>query len=235
MDEKNCTRLNLYRKLAKIRSISDAVLKEKEGYGYTYADITAILANVTAGMNNYGVSLIPEIVPGTASVKQNVIENVKVDRSGKVNNTRSTEMLVSADMLFTWVNNDNPEERIVVPWFVTGAQSDPSQALGSGLTYTLRQFLTNYFQIAQTDTDVDAYRSKQKAAEASEDRAIADEIINNFDSLLKTYLADHQDKADEVKKFISKYAKKANYFAIKEPKLAAKLLNDFKKTYLEKE
>ena len=88
--------------------------------------------------------------------------------------------------------------------------------------------MTSFFQIAQSDTDVDAYRSKQKAAEASEDKAIAEEIINEFDKLLKTFLADNRDKEEDVKKFISKYAKKANYFAIKEPSLASKLLNDFK-------
>ena len=119
--------------------------------------------------------------------------------------------------------------------FVTGSQSDPSQAFGSGLTYCTIYFLCNYFQIAQSDTDVDTYRSKQKEAEASEDKAIAEEIISQFDSMLKTYLADNPKKADEVKKFISKYAKNANYFAIKEPNLAAKLMNDFQTTYMKGE
>lgn len=223
--------LNLVQKLAKIRAMSDAVTKDKQGYNYTYADITNILAKVTAGMKKYEVSLIPMIVPGTASVEQNIMVNTKFDKTGKSYENKVTEMLFKADMLFKWVNDNDPNDCIEVPWFITGSQSDPSQAAGSALTYCTRYFLTSYFQIAQSNTDVDAYRSKQKEAEASEDKAIAEEIIAQFDAKVKLFLADNQDKVDEVKKFISKYAKNANYFAIKEPNLAAKLLQDFKDTY----
>lgn len=224
--------LNLYQKLAKVRAIADAAKKSKSGYGYTYADITEILAKVTAGMNRYGVTLIPGIVPGTATITQSVTVNTKADKTGKVYDSKTTEMLFCADMVWKWVNDENPDEVIEVPWFVTGAQSDPSQALGSGMTYTMRQFLTTYFQMAQTSQDVDEYRSKQKQAEATEDRMIASEIINQFDIAVKAYMSDHPDKVDDIKKFIMRFDKKANYFAITEPVLAAKLLEDFKKTFL---
>lgn len=228
-------KMNLTQKLAKIRAMSDVVSKEKRGYNYSYADITTILANITSGMKKYGVSLIPSIVPETASVEQNVVVNTKFDKTGKAYDQTATEMLVKADMVFKWVNDDDPTDFIDVPWFVTGSQGDPSQALGSGLTYCTRYFLTNFFQIAQADSDVDTYRSKQKAAEASEDKAIAEEIISQFDVLLKQYLADNQDKTEEVKKFITRFAKNANYLAIKEPALASKLLGDFRNTYIKGE
>lgn len=224
--------LNLYQKLAKIRALSDVVKKEKSGYGYKYADITTILANITAGMKKYCVSLIPAIVPGTMDVSQNVVTNTKFDKQGNSRTTTTTEMLVKAEMTFTWVNDENPEERIVVPWVVTGSQSDPSQALGSGLTYCTRYFLTNYFEIAQADNDVDTYRNKQKAAEASEDKQIAESIIAKFDELIKTYLADHTDKKEELSKFVKRFVKDGNYFKIKEPSLAAKLLKDFQTTFM---
>ena len=228
------TKLNLVQKLAKIRAISDVVSKEKRGYNYSYADITTILANITAGMKKYGVSLIPSIVPGTSEVVQNVVVNTKFDKTGKAYDNTVTEMLVKADMAFKWVNDEDPNDTIEVPWFVTGSQTDPSQALGSGLTYCTRYFLCKYFQIAQADSDVDTYRSKQKAAEASEEKAIAEGIIEQFDVILKQFLADNPTKTDEVKKFISKFAKNANYLAIKEPALASKLLEDFQNTYLKK-
>lgn len=227
--------LSLIKKLAKIRNISDVAQKNKQGYGYTYTDITEILANVTAGMKKYGVSLLPSIVPGTSKIEQVTTVNTKTDKQGRTYDKKDTEILFSADMVYKWVNDDNPEEFIEIPWAVVGAQSDPSQSLGSGLTYCSRYFLTNYFQIAQSDLDVDAYRSKQKAAEASEDKAIAEAIIDQFDTVLKQFLADNQDKKDEVKKFITKYVKNANYPAIKDPALASKLLEDFKNTYINKE
>lgn len=154
--------LNLIQKLAKIRAISDVVAKEKRGYNYSYADITSILAKITAGMKKYGVSLIPQIVPGTSHVEQFVTSNTKFTKTGEAYESKTSEMLVTADMVFKWVDDANPEDFIEVPWFVTGSQGDPSQALGSGLTYCTRYFLCNYFQIAQADSDVDAYRSKQK-------------------------------------------------------------------------
>jgi hypothetical protein len=229
--------LNLVQKLARVRSIADAVAKDKKGFNYTYSDITEILAKVTAGMKKYRISLIPHIEPGTAKVSQNVVVNTKVTKTGDVYDQTTTEMLVQADMAYRWINDDNPEEYIDVPWLVVGSQTDVSQAFGSGLTYCSRYFLTNYFQIGQGKTakDVDEYRSKQKAAEAAEDRAIAEQIIEQFDILLKEYLADHPDKSEEVKAFISRFAKNANYFTIKEPNLASKLLSSFKDTYLKGE
>lgn len=147
---------------------------------------------------------------------------------------KTTEMLVTADMIFKWVNDEDPEDYIEVPWFVTGSQGDPSQALGSGLTYCTRYFLCNYFQIAQADSDVDAYRSKQKEAESSEDRAIAEEIISQFDSLVRTFLADNPGKSDEVKTFVKRYVKSGNYLSIKEPALAADLLAKFNEKFITK-
>lgn len=233
--EEQDTELSLIQKLAKIRAMIGAVQKDKEGFNYKYVDSTEILAKVTAGMKKYNVSLIPSITPGTTKVSQNVTRTVKMNKQGQPVETVSTEMLFSADMVFTWVNDDCPDDRIEVPWVLAGAQADPSQAIGSALSYMTRYFLTSYFLIATPENDVDAYRSKQKAAEVAEEKAVAEEIISQFDETLKTYLADNPKRKDEVQKFISRYVKNANYFAIKEPNLAAKLMNDFKDTYLKEE
>lgn len=211
--------------------MADVVKKSKKGYNYSYADITEILAKVTAGMKKYNVSLIPSIVPQTSHVNQVSTKTTKFKKTGEPYENIVNEYLVNADMTFTWVNDDNPEERIEVPWFVTGSQSDPSQALGSGLTYCTRYFMTSYFQIAQSDLDVDAYRSKQREAEASEGKEIAGEIIKQVDILVTSYLSDNADKKDEVKKFIGKYVKGSDYWKIDKPEIASKLLNDFKNKY----
>jgi len=219
--------LSLAEKIFIIQTYCDVVKKDKKGYNYNYSDIEKILATVTAYMQKYRVDLYPSIVPGTTNVQQVTLANTKFDRTGKQYTETKTEMMVSADMVFTWVNLDNTEERMDVPWTIIGMQSDPSQAFGSALTYCTRYFLTNYFKIAQTEKDVDAYRSAQKAAAATEDRQIAESIINEFDGLIKDYLAKHADKADDMKRFISKYVKDSDYFKIKDPALASKLLQDF--------
>ena len=231
MSESSKEELNLYQKLAKIRAICDAVKKSKKGFNYTYSDITEILAQVTAGMKKYGVSLIPTIVPGTSNIQRVEFNNTKFTKSGEQYVNHTEEMMFNTEMKFIWVDDEKPENFIEVPWFATASMSDISQALGSAMTYTLRQFLTSYFQIAQSDNDVDAYRSKQKEAEVSEDVAIASAIISEVDKIVKNYLADKPDKADDVKKFMKKYVKNSNYFQIKEPSLASKLLEDVKKNF----
>ena len=78
MSETATTNLNLYQKLAKIRMIADVAAKDKRGFNYSYADITQILAKVTAGMNKYGVSLIPGIVHESFDVQKVEIRNVEI-------------------------------------------------------------------------------------------------------------------------------------------------------------
>lgn len=230
MEEQKEQKINLMQKLAKIRNIADAVVKSLKGFNYTYADITDILAKVKAGMAKYGVSLIPYVIPATTTVTKEAIVNTKVAKTGEPYDQTATEYLIKADMVFDWVD-DESGEKISVPWVLVGAQSDPSQAFGSGMTYVTRYFLTDYFQIAQVKTDVDEYRSKQKESAESEDRAIAESLIGDFDAALRLYLADNPDKAEEIKAFTARYAKNSNYKAIKDPALAAKLVEDFKKNY----
>lgn len=225
--------LNLIQKLAKIRAIADVAVKDKRGFNYSYADITQILASVKSGMKKYNISLIPMITPGTSQIAQVCSVNTKFTKQGEQYEQKVSEMLYQADMIFKWINDDNPAEFIDVPWTVTGSQADPSQAFGSAMTYCTRYFLVSYFQIAQASAeDVDSYRSRQQEAAASEDKALAEEIIKQFDLVLRTYLADHPDKDEEVKKFIRRYVKSMDYFKIKQPALAAKLLEDFQNTYI---
>ena len=50
-------------------------------------------------------------------------------------------------------------------------------------------------------------------------------------SIVKRFYDRKIYSADDVKKFVSKYAKGGNYFAITESVLAGKLLSDFKETF----
>ena len=224
--------LTLIEKLAKIRAMSDVVAKNQSGYKFRYADISSILAKVTAGMKKYKVSLIPTIVPGTIKTEKLEINNTQTTKTGSAFNKLTTEMLVSAEMVFKWVNDENEEDVIEVPWVLVGSQADPSQAFGSALTYCTRYFLCNYFQIATPENDVDVYRSEQKRASDEEDRMVTGEIIKKIDTLVTNKLvgADENNKK-EIVAFIGNYAKNSNYKAITNPDLAAKLLKDLIEKY----
>lgn len=226
--------LPLIQKLAKIRKLVDIVSKDVTGYGYKYADINEILAKVKTGMEKYGVSLIPKIVPSTTTVQQNVITTKKVDKTGAERETITTEMLVQSEMVFIWVNDDDTADVIEVPWYLVGAQSDPSQAFGSALTYCTRYFMLDYFQIAQ-DNDVDAYRSKQKEAAQAEDNEALMAIIKTLDTEIRAYLGSNPDAAPEVKQLCSRFSKDGRYNTIKEPAIAGKLLDEFRKQFINNE
>lgn len=223
-------KLNLYQKLAKIRKIVDVVTKQKSGFKYTYADINEILAKVKGGMERYGVSLIPEVLAESPRVQMQELVSTNVMKDGSTVDKKSYEYLVCSDMVFRWVNDENPEENIMVPWYIVGSQADPSQAFGSGLTYCTRYFLLNYFQIAQ-DNDVDKYRSEQKAAAEKEERETAATIIKKLDGLVHAFLADNSDKRDDVMRFMKRFTKDGNYNRVVEPAIAAKMLSDFGATF----
>ena len=224
-------KMNLYQKLAKIRKGTEVIQRDRSGYGYKYVGIDEILSHVTAGMNKYNVSLIPNFVDGT-TVEPYTYTKIKTLKNGERYEEPITEFLANSNMVYTWINNDNPSETISVPWYISGSQSDPSQAMGSAMTYGLRYFLMNFFQIAAPEDDPDSWRSKQKEAENAEEKSIAKKIIDDFDAKVKLFLADHPDKSEEVKKFVMRYVKNGNYLSISEPVLASKLLEEFTEKYI---
>lgn len=223
--------LNIYQKLAKIRKQVEVMQRTKSGYGYKYVPEEEILAKISVFMDKYELSLIPGIIGGTVKVAPYNYVKTKSTKDGKIYEEQCNEVLVNADTKWTWVNNENPEERIEVGWALVGQQSDASQAFGSGLTYAGRYFLLKYFNVATPNDDPDNFRSKQKQAEADEQKLVAAEIINTADGIIRAFLAEHPEKTEEVKAFASKFAKGGNYLAIKEAPLASRFLADFKETF----
>lgn len=225
-------KLNIYQKLAKIRKSVEVIRKNKSGFNYRYVTEDEILAKITVYMEKYGLSLIPNIVPGSSRVSPYCTQKTKIQKdSGNIYGENVNEVIVQADMTWTWVNNENPDERIVIPWMMVGHQADASQAFGAGLTYSSRYFLLKYFNVATPDDDPDNFRSKQRAAEADGNRIVAEGIVRGVDTYIKSFLADHPDRRDDVLKLVQKYVKSGNYNEIKEPNLASKLLQDVQETF----
>lgn len=231
MNISNTENMNLLQKLAKIRRNVEVMQKNKAGYGYKYVTEDAILANITGLMDKLGISLIPGIVPNTLSVTPYTYEKTKATKDGsKVYNERVNEILVKADTSWTWIDNANKEDVIVVPWVMVGQQSDASQAFGSGLSYSSRYFLLKYFNVSTTEDDPDNWRSKQKEAEDAEQREIAQGIVSQIRDKLSRYIAAHPDAEKEaiavIKQHVIERGKpSANYLAIKDPVLASRLLD----------
>ncbi|MCL2798313.1 MAG: ERF family protein [Firmicutes bacterium] len=161
--------MNLHEKLLKIADAAGVLQKTKEGFNYKYVPEEDILAKVTAGMQLYRVMLYHSIVPGTTRIQPHTYEKVKYVKNEKKETERQVtpvnEIIITADSLFTWVNVDKPDERIEVPWILAGQMEDVSQAFGAACTYGNRYFLMKSLQLATTEADPDAYRSKQRVTE----------------------------------------------------------------------
>lgn len=207
--------------------MATVVAKSKKGYGYTYAPEEEVLANVTAGMNKYSVSLVPrildfELIPHTYT-KRKFAKDGTVLPDDIVN-----EMLISGNIEFTWVNDENPEERVEVPWALVGQQTDASQALGGALTYSMRYFLLKYFQSATTDGDVEAYVSKQKEKEEAEERETAKSIVDAIHVIVSAFVGKYPDHRDSVLSLIKKHVVidgkgSPDYYKITKPDVAVGL------------
>ena len=178
MEEK----LNIHQKLLKVLEMAGVLQKNKDGYNYKYVTEDEIQAKVTAGMKKYGLMLYPNIVPGTFHVQPISYEKYdKKANKGAGGLVPVNETIVSCEMLFRWVNVDNPEETVEVQWGLVGQMEDAAQAFGAGLTYTNRYFLLKSLQVATTESDPDNYRSKQKEAEFYFEQQAAEELQEQID------------------------------------------------------
>lgn len=154
--------LNLHQRILKIADMAGVLQRTKEGYGYKYVPEEDIQAKVTAGLQKYGVMLYDSIVPGSLNVLPIHYEkyDAKIKGLKPVN-----EIIVSGDMTYTWVNVDDPTERVETTWAFVGQMEDAAQAMGAGLTYGNRYYLMKQLQLATTESDPDNYRSKQSKAD----------------------------------------------------------------------
>lgn len=223
--------LNIYEKLAKIRKPVEVLRKNKSGYGYKYVTEDVILSKITGLMGKLGVSLVPNIIRGTTAVEPYSYSKTKSTKDGKIYEERVNEILVHCDMEWHWVNNKNPDDRVIVPWSMVGQQSDASQAFGSGLSYASRYFMLKYFNVATSDDDPDNWRSAQKEAENAENKEIAGQIIHQVHSIVTAHLEKSPDDKPAVAAVVKKYAKEkgrasANYYAIEDPAVASELLQE---------
>jgi len=139
-------KLNLHQKLVEIRRNIDVFTKDTEGFGYRYVSGSQVLGKIKDKMDELQVLLIPEVLNQKHSTFN------YIDKKGK----EKTDFIVTADMKYVWVNAENPEERIEIPWQTMGQQDDISKAFGSGLTYSERYFLLKFFGVPTDDDDPDA-------------------------------------------------------------------------------
>jgi hypothetical protein len=66
------------------------------------------------------------------------------------------------DLEYTWINADNPEETIVIPFYGQGVDIAGEKGVGKALTYAEKYFLLKQFNIATDKDDPDAFQEKSE-------------------------------------------------------------------------
>jgi len=146
--------LNLFQKLVEVRKSIGSLHKDAKGYNNNYQYVTGsqILSKIQDAMNYYNVLLFPKLL--TQEVKTREYKT----RNGKT----VVEYTVFGQMEFTWINADNPVDKLEVPFAYAGSQDDMARALGSALTYAERYFLIKSFNLPTDGDDPDSNQYNQR-------------------------------------------------------------------------
>ena len=168
--------------------------KDQKGYGYLYVSGNQILRNIKHLMDDLGLLLIPSVDYDTLRWEKHQYITSK--------GNEAMDFIVQAKMTYTWVNADNPEEKIEVPWICIGQQVDDiSKAMGTAMTYNERYFLLKFFGLPTDQDDADA---KQGDSVAKVINNKSSNLISEAQSNRLFMLAKGKD-TDKVKAIISKH------------------------------
>ena len=216
---------NIYQKLQEVRQNVLAMKEDAQGYGYSYVSEENILSHITGVMQRVGLSLIPSVVPGSWRFTPRTYEKSKTDKAGNRSSDTVSEFLFEAEMTFRWVNDENPEDSILVTWPIGNNSSDMAQSEGGALTYGTRYFLLKFFNCATSKDDPDALL--RNIAAGATDEAALKEMIGKIDAAVKKIPADQADKKKAAAAAIAPIVQKdtgkksANYMTLRTLEAAA--------------
>lgn len=174
----------LNQKLVEIRKTLGCVEKDTKGHNYSYVSGSQVLAKIQNKMNELGVLLVPSIVPRTSEY-----ERFEYDK----NNKHMIDYIVKADMCMRWINAEDKEDILEVPFALYGHQDDVSKAYGSGLTYSERYFLLKFFNVPTDADDPDV-----KGNTINNGKSISEKQINRMYAIAR----DKNIKSEDVNKII---------------------------------
>jgi hypothetical protein len=138
-------KLNLYRKLVKIRESVPYLSKSTKGYQYKYVSSEQALSAIRDTMNDHGVVFIPE---------------VRVSRVKEFNDAKGKlQFLTELDMKYTVVDADNPQDSFVVNWYAQGVDN-AEKGVGKALTYGEKYLILKLFNIPTGNMDPDKFQGK---------------------------------------------------------------------------
>lgn len=146
--------MNLHQKIIEIKKNIKGFNKDSKAgngsyVGYEYVSGSQILRAIKEKMDELGVLLIPSVDYDTMKWEKHNYTTAK--------GANKTDFIVTMKMNYTWVNAEDPQDKISVPWVCMGQQTDDiSKAVGTAMTYNERYFLLKFLGLPTDEDDADA-------------------------------------------------------------------------------
>ena len=141
-------KLNIQQKLVEVRKSIHGFNKDTKGFGFDYVSGSQILRAIKGKMDELGVLLIPRVDYDTLHWEKHEY----VTKKGE----KKLDFIITMKMKYTWVNAEDPQDKIEIDWVCIGQQTDDiAKAVGTAMTYNERYFLLKFLGLPTDEDDAD--------------------------------------------------------------------------------
>ena len=141
-------KLNIQQKLVEVRKSIQGFNKDTKGFGFEYVSGSQILRAIKGKMDELGVLLIPRVDYDTLHWEKHEYTTKKGEKK--------LDFIITMKMKYTWVNAEDPEDKIEIDWVCIGQQTDDiAKAVGTAMTYNERYFLLKFLGLPTDEDDAD--------------------------------------------------------------------------------
>ena len=141
-------KMNIQQKLVEVRKSIHGFNKDTKGFGFDYVSGSQILRAIKDKMDELGVLLIPRVDYDTLHWEKHEYTTKKGEKK--------LDFIITMKMKYTWVNAEDPEDKIEIDWICIGQQTDDiAKAVGTAMTYNERYFLLKFLGLPTDEDDAD--------------------------------------------------------------------------------
>ena len=141
-------KLNIQQKLVEVRKSIHGFNKDTKVFGFDYVSGSQILRAIKGKMDELGVLLIPRVDYDTLHWEKHEYTTKKGEKK--------LDFIITMKMKYTWVNAEDPEDKIEIDWVCIGQQTDDiAKAVGTAMTYNERYFLLKFLGLPTDEDDAD--------------------------------------------------------------------------------
>ena len=141
-------KMNIQQKIVEIKKSIHGFNRDTKGFGFEYVSGSQILRAIKGKMDELGVLLIPRVDYDTLHWEKHEYTTKKGEQK--------LDFIITMKMKYTWVNAEDPQDKIEIDWVCIGQQTDDiAKAVGTAMTYNERYFLLKFLGLPTDEDDAD--------------------------------------------------------------------------------